>query len=88
MVQPSSDNNMMMTFSEFFRMETINNILSNRGFQVAVGVSTAAAALALANHLHQRKKFWKARQAWNSQPEDVVILHQVTEQQFQRISQN
>jgi hypothetical protein len=60
-------------------MDSIHNILNHRGFQVAVGVSTAAAGLALANHLYQKRKYSRARKVWDSQPENVVVLHQVTD---------
>lgn len=58
-------------------MDSIRDLLNHRGIQVAIGVSTAAAGLALASHILEKRRYSKARQLWSSQPEDVVVLHQV-----------
>jgi hypothetical protein len=43
-------------------------------------VSTAAAGYVAASHLYAKRKYSKARQIWDSQPENVVVLHQVRAQ--------
>ncbi len=58
-------------------MESLKDVLQNRGFQVVLGASAMVAGLAFANHLYKRRKYSKARKNWDSQPEDVVVLHQV-----------
>ena len=63
--------------SALFRMDTLSNLLHNRGFQVALGCSATVAGLAVANHLYKKRKYSKAKKLWDSQPEDVVVLHQV-----------
>ena len=58
-------------------MDSLKDVLHSRGFQVVLGASATVAGLAIANHLYKRRKYSKARQSWDSQPEDVVVLHQV-----------
>jgi hypothetical protein len=67
-------------------MDSVKNILTNRGFQIAVGVSATVAGVALAQHLLEKRRLARARQSWNSQPADVVVLHQVLKASMIQIS--